>query len=68
MSTIGTPTPGTVPDPAKTRPGIRRSTFGGRNGPVWTKVCASAKGVPDAIPMACHSSGVTSSSVTMSVG
>ena len=46
MSTIGTPTPGTVPEPAKTRPGIRRSTFGGRNGPVWRKVCASANGRP----------------------
>ena len=68
MSTIGTPTPGTVPDPAKTSPGTRRSTFFGRNGPVCRNVWASANGVPSCIPIACHSSGVTSSSATMSVG
>ncbi len=65
---MGTPTPGTVPEPEKTIPGTRRSTLGGRNGPVWAKVCANANGVPAAIPCACQSSGVTSSSVTMSVG
>src|SRR5512132_2090329 len=38
MSTIGTPPPGTVPDPAKNIPGSRRSTLDGRKGPVWLKV------------------------------
>ena len=41
---------GTVPDPAKNIPGSRRSTLPGRNGPVWAKVCASATGVPAAMP------------------
>ena len=33
MSTIGTPTPGTVPEPAKNMPGNRRSTFDGPERP-----------------------------------
>ena len=66
---MGTPTPGTVPEPAKNMPGqpplhVAR----GRNGPVWGKVCASANGVPAAMPWPASPAGVTSSSVTMSVG
>ena len=68
MRTIGTPTPGTVPDPAKTSLGIRRSTLGGPERAGLEEGVAKANGVPDAIPIARHSRGVTSSSVTTSVG
>ena len=46
ISTIGTPTPGTVLLPANTSPGARLSTLFGRNGPVWKNRCDSANGVP----------------------
>ena len=45
--------PGTVPEPAKTSPGARRSTLAGRNGPVWRKRCDSANGVPRSMPWRC---------------
>ena len=57
-----------VPEPANTSPGTFLSTLDGRNGPVCAKVCASANGVPWAMPCACQSSGVTNSSATTSVG
>jgi hypothetical protein len=57
ISTIGTPTPGTVPEPVNTSPGTRRSTLVGRNGPVWRNVWASENGVPRSIPAASQSSG-----------
>ena len=50
-STIGTPTPGTVPEPTNTRPGARRSTLPGRNGPLWRNRWESANGVPRSMPL-----------------
>ena len=47
---VGTPTPGTVDDPARTALSMPRTVLAGRNGPVWPKVCASANGVPAAMP------------------
>ena len=38
------------PSRRRTVPGSRRSTFAGRNGPVWANVWASANGVPAAMP------------------
>jgi hypothetical protein len=38
ISTSGTLEPGTVEAPTKTRPGTRRSTLFGRNGPDWSTV------------------------------
>ena len=65
---MGTPTPGTVLDPAKNSPGSCLDTFAGRKGPVWAKVWANANGVPAAMPWASQSRGVTSSSVSTSLG
>ena len=56
---VGTPTPGTVDDPASTTFSIPRTVLAGRNGPVWAKVCASANGVPAAIPCLAQSAGLT---------
>ena len=50
MSAVGTPTPGTVDDPASTTLSTPRTVLAGRNGPVWPNVCASANGVPAAMP------------------
>ena len=36
-SAVGTPTPGTVDDPASTTLSIPRTVLAGRNGPVWPK-------------------------------
>src|SRR5215217_6844347 len=47
---VGTPTPGTVEDPANTTLSIPRTMLAGRNGPVWPNVCAKANGEPAAIP------------------
>ena len=49
-SAVGTPTPGTVDEPASTTLSMPRTVLAGRNGPVWPKVWASANGVPAAIP------------------
>src|SRR5438067_10217586 len=57
MSTIGTPTPGWVPEPTKTTFDSPLWRVGGRNGPVWKSVCAAANGVPAAIPAAAQSAG-----------
>ena len=50
ISTIGTPTPGWVPEPTKTTLDSVGCRLRGRNGPVWKKVCAAANGVPAAMP------------------
>ncbi len=47
---VGTPTPGTVDDPASTTLSMPRTVLAGRNGPVWPNVWASANGVPAAMP------------------
>ena len=60
ISTGGTPTPGVVPDPARTAFSSPRTRFPGRNGPVWANVCAAENGVPAAWPCAAQSAGVTS--------
>ena len=66
ISTIGTPTPGCTDDPARTTfSGPRRGRVEGRNGPVCPKVCASANGVPAAMPCAAQSSGVAISSTSI---
>ena len=44
-SAVGTPTPGTVEDPASTALSTPRTVLAG-NGLVWAKVCASANRVP----------------------
>ena len=49
-SAVGTPTPGTVDDPASTTLSMPRTVLAGRNGPVWPKVCANANGVPATMP------------------
>jgi hypothetical protein len=67
-STIGTPTPGKVLEPTKTKPGTFLSTLLGLNGPVWKNVCARANGVPRSIPIASQSSGSYTRSTTTSVG
>ena len=64
MTAVGTPTPGTVDEPASTTLSTPRTVLAGRNGPVWPKVCASANGVPAAMPWAAQSSGVSSSSTS----
>ena len=46
ISTIGTPTPGTVPMPANTRPGTPAEAFCGRSQPVWLKRWSRENGVP----------------------
>ena len=51
MRTVGRPTPGVVPHPAKTALAIPDTRLRGRNGPVWKRVCAVANGVPSACPM-----------------
>ena len=48
ISTMGTPTPGVVPDPANTMFSPHR--FLGRNGPVCRNECAEANGEPSAMP------------------
>ena len=63
MSTIGTPTPGCVPDPVNTTFSPHR--LPGRNGPVWKKECAAANGAPRSMPRACQSSGVVTSSTSI---
>ena len=50
INTIGTPTPGCVFEPQKTRFSIRRSRVGKRNGPDWPNECAAANGAPAASP------------------
>ena len=66
ISTIGTPTPGCTDEPASTTfSGPRRGSVGGRNGPVWPKVCASANGVPAAMPCAAQVSGVSTCSTSI---
>lgn len=57
--TVGTPTPGVVPDPASTTFAYPGTRLRGRNGPVWAKVCAAENGVPAACPDAAQSRGVT---------
>ena len=68
MRTMGMPTPGVVPLPAKTRPGTRRSWLAGRNGPDWKNVWARAKGVPRCMPILSQSAGVTRASTSTCVG
>ena len=65
MSTMGTPTPGWVPDPTKTtldNPGCR---LPGRNGPVCRTMWAEANGVPAAWPSAAQLAGLVTSRVWM---
>ena len=50
ISTIGTPTPGCVPEPVNTTFGSVGCRLPGRNGPVCANVCAAANGVPAAMP------------------
>ncbi|QGK69436.1 hypothetical protein GIY23_07780 [Allosaccharopolyspora coralli] len=57
--TVGTPTPGVVPEPASTTLSYPRTRLRGRNGPVWAKVCAAENGVPAACPDEAQSGGVT---------
>src|SRR4051812_28418467 len=66
--TMGTPTPGTVPDPVNTSPGAAGCTLAGRNGPDWRKRWASANGVPRSIPACSQSSGSTNASASTSAG
>ena len=40
ISAVGTPTPGTVPHPARTAFAVPRGRFPGRNGPVCGRECA----------------------------
>jgi hypothetical protein len=56
-SAVGTPTPGTVEEPASTTFSMPRMVLAGRNGPVWPNVCASANGVPAAMPCLAHPVG-----------
>ena len=58
ISAVGTPTPGTVDEPASTTLSMPRTVLAGRNGPVWPNVCASANGVPAAMPCRAQSAGV----------
>ena len=67
MSTVGTPTPGVVPQPASTTLSVPRTRLRGRNGPVWAKVWATENGLPAAWPCAAQSTGVTSRSSSMAV-
>ena len=66
ITAVGTPTPGTVDEPARITLSTPRTVFAGRNGPVWAKVCANAKGVPAAMPWRPQSAGVTTDSTSMS--
>ena len=50
ISTIGTPTPGWVPEPTNTTLDSVGCRLPGRNGPVCEQVCAAANGVPAAMP------------------
>src|SRR5581483_10127734 len=57
MIAVGTPTPGVVPQPARTAFSVPLTRLRGRNGPVWAKVCAAENGVPAPWPCAAQSSG-----------
>src|SRR3712207_3121991 len=57
IRTMGTPTPGWVPEPVKTTLGRDGCRLPGRKGPVWVKLCAAANGVPAAMPWAAQSAG-----------
>src|SRR5699024_1459962 len=58
--TVGTPTPGTVVEPASTRfAGNRGDRLRGRNGPVCRNRCANPKGLPSIIPCSAQVSGVS---------
>src|SRR6266540_6663086 len=65
ISTIGTPTPGCVPEPVNTTFGKVGCRLPGRNGPVCRNVCDDANGVPAAMPWAAQSAGVTTRSTSM---
>ena len=60
-SAVGTPTPGTVPQPASTTLSTPRGRLPGRNGPLWPKECANENGVPATMPCRAQSAGVTTS-------
>jgi hypothetical protein len=66
MSTGGIPTPGVVPQPARTAFSSPRTRLRGRNGPVCASVWAAEKGVPAAWPAAAQSAGVTSCATSSS--
>ncbi len=63
---MGTPTPGTVPEPTNTTPGAFLVTLLGRNGPVWKKLWARANGVPRSMPWRSQSVGSTKRSTSTS--
>ena len=63
---VGTPTPGTVDEPASTTLSMPRTVLAGRNGPVWPNVCASANGVPATMPCRAQSAGLTTCSSSAS--
>ena len=59
ISAVGTPTPGTVPQPASTTLSVPRGMLPGRNGPLCRNECAKEKGVPATRPSRAQSAGVT---------
>ena len=63
---VGTPTPGTVDEPASTALATPRTMLAGRNGPVWPNVCAKANGVPATMPWRAQSAGVTTCNSSVS--
>src|SRR5699024_11357621 len=56
--TLGSPSPGVVPQPARNAFVMPGTVLRGRNGPVWAKVWASEKGVPWTMPSRAQSAGV----------
>ena len=58
-STVGTPTPGVVEEPASTTLARPATMFFLRNGPVCRKTCEDENGLPSTIPRSAQVCGVS---------